>query len=378
MRHPDLWRPEAYRSISRYQWVDFLRGVGCLLVIFHHSQIPVLGWFWWVLDLFFVTSGALITRIMLQIRDHDRPLMEFFVFRAGRLLPAMVLFYLGLVLATPVLGLDTKIADLLPYVLMYQNTDFYLLDGAQLPRVRVLGHFWSLIVEEHFYLLWGVFGLLYLLPKINYTRLFIIAALLLAFAMTARIAGLHMWTLVARLDSFVVGSLMGVLIFADVALPPAIAARKKTIYKVYLGAVALSFLWALRGIYVFIVTPDYGDFGVSPWFDVLPNAILCSYIVLWMLHLDAVRRKMSVLSKSFAWFGVISYEAYLFHFPYYFGLRKFGSVEFRSQHLLQFVIVLGATMVTAYLVNRYVTRPVMKRRQLLYDIVNRLIPARTA
>ncbi|MCA8888405.1 MAG: acyltransferase, partial [Parvularculaceae bacterium] len=124
LRHPDLWRPQDYRTIMRYQWIDFLRGVGCFLVIFHHSQIPILGWFWWVLDLFFVISGALITRIMLQIRDHDRPLMEFFVFRAGRLLPAMVLFYLGLVLATPVLGLDTKLGDMLPYVLMYQNTDF--------------------------------------------------------------------------------------------------------------------------------------------------------------------------------------------------------------------------------------------------------------
>ena len=69
------------------------------------------------------------------------------------------------------------------------------------------------------------------------STLFIISAALIAFAMAARLAGLHPWTLVARLDSFVIGSLMGVLIYADVDLSPAISACKKLFYKIYLESI---------------------------------------------------------------------------------------------------------------------------------------------
>jgi peptidoglycan/LPS O-acetylase OafA/YrhL len=377
-KHPDLWRPEAYRNIDRYQWIDFLRGVGCFMVILHHSRIPILGWFWWILDFFFVISGVLITRVMLQMRDSERPLMEFFTFRAGRLLPALLLFYS--VMAVYILGFspDNKLTDILPYALMYQNTDYYFFDAGQLPRIRGLGHVWSLIVEEHFYLLWGVFGLLFLLRKINYTRLFIISAILLALAMAARSGGLHPWTLLARIDGFVIGSLMGVLIYSNVNVGQAIASRKDALYRGYLAVVAVSLIWALYGIYKFFVTPDGRDYPVTFWFDVLPHAILCSYITLWMLHLDAIRLKQGVISKLLVGFGKISYEAYLLHFPIYFAIRKFGPAWLKDQNLVQFAIVLVATVATAYLVNRFVTTPVMIRRRSLYNALSRVFPVAAA
>ena len=101
-------------------------------------------------SLFFALSGFLITR---RLMDEDRiDLADFFQRRAFRILPPIAVYLSALA----VLGLYLRVipvdgAQLLASLFFYRN---YL--NAQAGHGWYTGHFWSLAVEEHFYLIWPV------------------------------------------------------------------------------------------------------------------------------------------------------------------------------------------------------------------------------
>ncbi len=149
------------QTLEHRKQIDGLRFFAFLAVFLIHSDI---GLFWWGsygVSLFFVISGFLITRILIASQDRPRgqALKAFYVRRALRIFPA---YYLVLGLAAATVG----IAYLPAYVLYVMNWGIFfytwvqpsLADVAWDP-VRMYGiHFWSLCVEEQFYL---VFPLLF-------------------------------------------------------------------------------------------------------------------------------------------------------------------------------------------------------------------------
>src|SRR5215217_6727615 len=144
--------------------VEGLRAVGVVAVVAYHAELgPVRGGFVGV-DVFYVLSGFLITGLLWEELDGTGRLRfgAFYARRARRLLPAAVLVLLVTLVASslwlsllqvPVVARDAAAAAL--YVANYrfalQRTD-YLADASPSP----LQHYWSLGVEEQFYLLWPV------------------------------------------------------------------------------------------------------------------------------------------------------------------------------------------------------------------------------
>jgi len=101
-------------------------------------------------SVFFAVSGFLITRRLMEARTID--LKDFYRRRAFRILPP-ILIYLAVV---AVLGLGLRVipmdaGQLLASLFFYRN---YL--TAPVSQGWYTGHFWSLAVEEHFYLMWPV------------------------------------------------------------------------------------------------------------------------------------------------------------------------------------------------------------------------------
>ncbi len=123
-----------------------------------------LGHGWLGVDLFFVLSGFLITGILLDTREHPAYFKNFYVRRALRILP----LYFGCIV---VMSLGYRGYG--PYFL---TSVFFLANLARLfgvPAPHGPGVFWSLAVEEHFYLLWPV------LNRFLRRRLFAMLAILL-------------------------------------------------------------------------------------------------------------------------------------------------------------------------------------------------------
>ncbi len=149
--------------------LEGLRAVAILLVVLYHAAIgPFAGGFIGV-DVFYVLSGFLITGILLrELRTTGRiSLPAFYARRARRLLPAAALVLLVTLLASILLlppllvpGIAGDAAAAALYVanirFAVQATDYFAAGQAPSPIL----HYWSLGVEEQFYLLWPAIVLL--------------------------------------------------------------------------------------------------------------------------------------------------------------------------------------------------------------------------
>jgi peptidoglycan/LPS O-acetylase OafA/YrhL len=159
------------QTLEHRKQIDGLRFIAFLGVFLVHSDITLFWWGSYGVGLFFVISGFLITRILIAYEDRPRRqmLMSFYARRALRIFPA---YYLVLGLAAATVG----IAYLWAFVLYVMNWGIFfytwvqpeLADVAWDP-VRMYGiHFWSLCVEEQFYL---VFPLLFSFLRTGRARL---------------------------------------------------------------------------------------------------------------------------------------------------------------------------------------------------------------
>jgi peptidoglycan/LPS O-acetylase OafA/YrhL len=104
--------------------------------------------------LFFVLSGFLITYLLLdEVADSGGvDLKAFYARRALRLLPALLVYLVGIAFLMSVLGLGLPIWDMTWPPALYLANYVQIL-GQDLYAHR---HLWSLAVEEHFYLVWPV------------------------------------------------------------------------------------------------------------------------------------------------------------------------------------------------------------------------------
>ena len=158
-------RESAERGSPRLGYrpaLDGLRALAVIAVFAYHAEV---GWAragFLGVDVFFVLSGYLITALLLAERRRDGriDLRRFWMRRARRLLPAVLVLLAAVAVAVPVLAPDqaSRIrADLLAALGYVSN--WWLIVGEQsyfeaAGRPPLLQHLWSLAVEEQFYLLW--------------------------------------------------------------------------------------------------------------------------------------------------------------------------------------------------------------------------------
>ncbi|QRN98917.1 acyltransferase [Archangium violaceum] len=142
-------------GFQHYAALDGVRGLAVLAVVLHHVTARVPGGFLGV-DVFFVLSGFLITTLLLKehARDGDVDLRAFYVRRVLRLMPASLCALLLGGLAVASIGSD---AGAMPYsrcvaaVMLYASNWVTAFDPN---AMGILGHTWSLSIEEQFYLVW--------------------------------------------------------------------------------------------------------------------------------------------------------------------------------------------------------------------------------
>ncbi|MFF3594532.1 acyltransferase family protein [Kitasatospora indigofera] len=144
--------------------IEGLRAVAVLAVLAFHASVPGLAGGFVGVDVFFVISGYLITGLLVReaIGTGRIRLGEFFSRRARRLLPSAAVVLAAVALAGAWLTVPLRRTDLEYDVLaaalsaanwrfVAQQTDYLAAGREQSPLL----HFWSLAVEEQFYLLWA-------------------------------------------------------------------------------------------------------------------------------------------------------------------------------------------------------------------------------
>lgn len=148
--------------------LDGLRALSVLLVIFFHLRLWRLSGGFIGVDVFFVISGYLISRLLINEKHEtgNIRLMEFYARRARRILPALyftIFFFLllGLLLLSPSslsqLGVSAAAAATsLSNIYFWAKLSYF----DSLGGLQPLLHTWSLGIEEQFYLIWPFFIML--------------------------------------------------------------------------------------------------------------------------------------------------------------------------------------------------------------------------
>jgi peptidoglycan/LPS O-acetylase OafA/YrhL len=251
-------------------------------------------------DVFFVLSGYLITRLLL---DRGINLREFYLRRAMRLYPALLLMLaLYLVLGPIAFGERAHAPRDVLISALYLSDYARVLFGFPL----LIGHTWSLSVEEHFYLLWPlVLGFLlkhYTRPQAA-RRVVALALALFAWRAWCYWSGQGLIAIYYRFDTHAVGLAAGCAL-------------------AMLGTARLPKWSATVGLAVVVAA-----MSAYPWQTdaTNPDGMLIAEIGAVLLVGGLQRDGWMTRALSFGWLpyiGRLSYGMYLFHYPIMVYLRE--------------------------------------------------------
>jgi peptidoglycan/LPS O-acetylase OafA/YrhL len=312
----------------RIKGLDGLRGIAFLMVFFFHVHWN--QWGWPGVQLFFVLSGFLITGILVDMKE-TLPAKPYFIkFYGRRILRIFPLyyFYLALMWVLTAWAISTGFEPApmqvyqkeMPYALTYVY-DFYFALDRYVPSY-FLTHFWTLAVEEQFYLVWPLFILL--TPRKYLQKAFwgVIALAPLLRLLTLILHGTQTFSFLrdnvalvvyslpfTHLDAFALGALLTLI-----RIPKA-----KTIFLISLVTLPLLGLatdylatgqWKDVSLasFGFPITMQYGDKFI--WGYTLVNG-LCALVVYGVAQLGWGTRLLEW--RPLRYLGKISYGLYVYH-----------------------------------------------------------------
>ena len=290
--------------------LDSLRAIAVLLVVITHwfpenNKLTIYTSIFNGVDIFFVLSGFLITRILLQNRiesetssiSKSRVVKSFFVRRVLRIFPIYYLLIFLLLSFASTTGTDIK-SSFIYYFTYTSNIYFYnrqAWDG-------MLSHLWSLSAEEQFYIFWPW---LMLFPKKSWLLPIIILSISIGVFSQLLLPGVDILTF-ACLDGFGMGAFLAWVI----AFHPKFLERSKYIW------IILAF--AGLGLQFVRVFSDSSS--------LLPSRTLTSLFTIWIIiEIIKPKNKSSFLfnvilnNPMLIFIGKISYGVYLYHMfiPHY-------------------------------------------------------------
>lgn len=356
--NPDTVAVAPALSRQYFPRLDGLRGLAVIAVLIEHFTYAeiVRGWDPGMVGVrtFFVLSGFLITAILIGERGQD----------ASRRSQAAGFYWRRFVRLSPAMFAAVGILYILDVAQMRESWWVHLLylSNFQIAHVGYwipAGHFWSLSVEEQFYLLW--FPLVVLAPKrwlVPAIMLFIIGAPLYRLMIPLGMSEFYNVLLPGQVDSLAWGALV------------AVARVQGSLAWVYRLLGDRRVLWASLGVTLFLLNP-YINVGPVAW-PLTPAMVSISAACLVVSCIEG-------RDRTFAWFanpllmhvGAISYGIYVYHyfvpqviFTHFNDLALWLDSSIWTK-LLRTLIWTAATFVVAEISWRFMERPALKLKSLV-------------
>ena len=298
--------------------IQGLRAIAVVLVLVFHAGVPGLPGGYVGVDVFFVISGYLITSmIVAEVAETGRlRLGRFYARRARRLLPAAATVLVATAIATvlwlPVTRWREIAGDMASTALYVVNWRLagrsvdYLAEGSAASPVQ---HFWSLAVEEQFYVLWPVLVLVAVLWARRRGRAVsarLLAAAILAIAVPSLVWSIHLTSSAPDAAYFVTTTRLWEL--AVGALLAVGAARVARLPQRWLTGAGVAGL-ALIAYAAFVFTGGTPFPGAAALVPTLGAALVLAAGL-------RDRRGLTVLGlPGMQTVGAMSYSLYLWHWP---------------------------------------------------------------
>ena len=351
--------------------LDGLRALAVIGVFLYHAWPHADGGPWLPggflgVDLFFVLSGYLITSILLIEWEHHRriDLLRFWGRRARRLFPAVVVVVLAALLLSAIFSranLGPTRSDTFSSLFYFNNWHQIVANGSYFVRMgnqSLLKHFWSLAVEEQFYIVWP---LVFVPGMIFLGRRYMPLAVILGIVVSSGL----MWILYnpngdpSRVyygtDTRAFLLLFGILL--ALWWPYVERVRRALPVLELFGIAALGVT-----LYLFFRMQDYelpsDPVGLFHGGDVL--AAVCFAVLI-----AAVAHQRTMIGKAFGvtplrWIGERSYGIYLWHWPIIVLTRPGVDIPWSGAAAIAFQAAI--TVAAAALSYRFVEQPIRTGR----------------
>ena len=360
-------------KLSYRSEIDGLRAIAVISVIFYHAQILIFGKDWFQggyigVDIFFVISGYLITRIILSelhSKNHFS-ILNFYEQRARRILPML---FLVIFVFTPYAWLKFIPSDFIEYAgsvlssLFFSSNFFFYLStteyGSDSALLKPFLHTWSLGVEEQFYLIFPFIAILF--HKYFRSYFFVLLVLLTLFCFFFAVfmqiinSNLNFYFPFSRFWELTLGSMLA---YKDLTFNLNKSGIKKRLFPVIgLCLICYSILF-------------FNGNTPHPSFHTLIPIIGVALIIMYASKDDFIGRLLG--SKIFVWIGLISYSAYLWHFPI-FAFSRIGKVSNNIDKFEWILMTLGLSIISFFLIEKpFRNKKTVSKKSLLIIIFTSL------
>lgn len=332
--------------------LDGIRGIAILLVLTFHcfekinvypfNFVSELGWIG--VDLFFVLSGFLITGILVDTKGNQGYLSSFFAKRALRIFPLyyLVLTCVFITIAIPGIQKFSPVYDKahlessIYYLTFTQNLLFAFNDWGV---TDLLNHFWSLAIEEQFYLFWP-----FLVFYLDVSKLLIVCVILIIVALVIRNNNVsndfsYVFTL-SRVDALAIGSMLAILIRQQIRI------LEKVALPLFVSTIILLSV-------ICLYSPDLGF--RNPYFIRIGYTLFALLFASMIAFVYDTKRIGAYINRFFSlsvlkFFGTYSYGLYIYHWILYKGVYNplQNRFMFSKAYILVFLVLVTAISVLSF------------------------------
>lgn len=327
--------------------VEGLRSIAVFGVILFHLEFHFIAGGFVGVDVFFVISGFLISRNILNSFSNKFSFLEFYKRRIFRLVPASLVTIIASLIIASLLFSPAHLLQLaksaISATLFFSNIHFHELTGYFDTEAlkKPLLHFWSLSVEEQFYFMWPLMLYAFLKTFGNNSRsvlavLAVFSASFLFSQFTVKDDQATAFFLVhLRAWEFLVGALL--------------ALKEDEVSKAFKQSNVLSFVGFL------LVSWAFFTFSSDTIFPGANALFPCVGALMLLVSNQSKLSEMVLGNKVSVYLGKISYSLYLVHWPVwvFFSYWKFSEVSLVEKILLLVVIFMLAFMLFECVESRY-------------------------
>ncbi len=346
--------------------IDGLRALAVLFVVAFHAFPLLLPNGFLGVDIFFVISGFLITSIILHNLDQNKfSFINFYIRRIKRIFPIAFLILVIISIIGALTLFDTEFKSLKTYIRSAAGfyINFQLLQDAGYfdlkSTYKPLLHYWSLAIEEQFYLVWPLllflkYKLVSFIFKKSKNRIFnsliiLNSLLLIAFYVYfLQQSSDQYFSSFVRAWELLIGCLAS-LVYSRINLSK-LAQDKLNFWSPYLATLGLIFIAGSQSILNAQSSATLSVFGAA----------------FYLLSKDKLTIKWFFKTKPMVFIGLISYSLYLWHWPF----LSFYRIYKPNLSSLETAVLVLSAFIFSYITYRFIEAPLKNKN---WDITTGVI-----
>ena len=350
--------------------IDGIRALAIIPVVLFHAGISFFEGGYVGVDIFFVISGYLITRLIKrEFSEKKFSLKIFYERRIRRILPALFFMVLIVTILAQLIMVPSDLLEFyrsstantlfLSNFFFWTNINYFSNPTELMPLI----HMWSISIEEQFYLIYPII-FLYLLKKLNLNQilitLFVLLSLSLFFAQVIGNFNLAYPYVAKKISFFYISS-------ASFYLPVARA------WELLCGCMVAIYLnkknnlnnkffdhFVFFGIILILISIFFYDKNI-PYASVYTLLPVIGTVLLILFLNEKSFFYFLFTNKTIVFFGLISYSLYLWHQPIFAFYRIYF---INDPFIYEYLLLIIVSIVIAFISWRYIEKPFRNRNFL--------------